>query len=133
MRYGHHPIIFLPLSILFLLFSTLTSHGASREYFCSATDAVLLDFLNDPQKPLYMQRMSTNNLNIKLSRGANKIVIKDNRGLETSYPIVNLGYKLTYVKDFFVAIDGRAYFEFRDGEAVLSHPNLITSYKYEKF
>lgn len=40
----------------------------TREYFCTATDAMLLDFWSDPRRPLYMQRVNPDFFNIKLTR-----------------------------------------------------------------
>ena len=110
-----------------------TTHAQSREYFCTATDAILLDFLSNPKRPLYMQRMNTTGLNIKLSRYENKIILTNNRRQETTYPMLRLNYSYTSVKDFFVAAEGQSYFEFKDGLAVYSHTSLITSYKCERF
>ena len=110
-----------------------TAHAQNHEYFCTATDAILLDFLSIPNRPLYMQGVSTESLNIKISRYENRIIMKDNRGWETTYPMLKLGYKKTKVADFFVAAEGQAYFQFEDGLAVYSHTNMITSYKCERF
>ena len=110
-----------------------TTHAQNREYFCTATEAILLDFLSDPNRPLYMQRMNTKGFNIKLSRYENKIIMTNNRRQETTYPMLRLNYSYTSVKDFFVAAEGQTYFEFKDGLAVYSHTNMITSYKCERF
>lgn len=110
-----------------------TGHAQGSEYFCAATDAILLDFLNIPNRPLYMQGVSTESENIKLSRYEKSITIKDNMGREVTYPMLKLGYKKSYVDDFFVAAEGQAYFQFEDGLAVYSHTNMITSYKCERF
>ena len=110
-----------------------TAHAQNREYFCTATEAKLLDFLSDPKRPLYMQGVDTEGFNIKLSRYENKIIMTNNRGQEITYPMLEMGFTLTYVEDFFVAAEGRAYFEFQDGLAVYSHENMITSYKCERF
>ena len=80
-----------------------------------------------------MQGVDTEGFNIKLSRYENKIIMTNNRGQEITYPMLEMGYKLTYVEDFFVAAEGRAYFEFQDGLAVYSHENMITSYKCQRF
>ena len=110
-----------------------SAHAQSREYFCTATDAILLDFLSDPRRPLYMQRVDPEIFNVKLTRENKKVQIKDVRGLTEEYPMLQLGYGLTSVKDFFVAAEGRAYFEYRDGLAVHSHGSMIVSYKCEGF
>ena len=110
-----------------------TAHAQGSEYFCAATDAILLDFLNIPNRPLYMQGVSTESENIKVSRYEKSIKIKDNMGREVTYPMLKLGYKKSYVDDFFVAAEGQAYFQFEDGLAVYSHTNMITSYKCERF
>ena len=78
----------------------LTAHAQNREYFCAATEAMLLDFLSIPKRPLYMQRVNTDGFNIKLSRYENKIIMPNNRGQETTYPMLKLGYSYTNVKDF---------------------------------
>ena len=110
-----------------------TTNALNCEYFCTAREAILLDFLSDPKRPLYMQHANTEGFNIKLSRYENKIIMTNNRRQETTYPKQRLTYSYTSVKDFFVAAEGQTYFEFKDDLAVYSHTNMITSYNCEHF
>ena len=62
-----------------------------REYYCIATDAMIKDFLSNPKRPLYMQRVNQEGFNLKLTRAKWLVVLKNTIGHETSYPILRMG------------------------------------------